>query len=77
MSNNYGSGWLMRFGAWKFFADLGLNKFWGPVFSEGHVEDIIRPFKIDKTCVQMIPRVISGTFQPIIDFCYGLTWVII
>ena len=33
---------------------------------------MFHPFKMDQTCVQMIPNGICDTFQPILDFLYGL-----
>ena len=41
-------------------------------FGQGHFENRIRPFKKYQQWVQMIPNMISDTFQPIIDFSYGL-----
>ena len=68
MSNNDESGWLVRFEVWEFFLVLKQISFWDLILGRGHFENCIRPFKMDQTCVQMIPNIICDTFQPIIDF---------
>ena len=45
---------------------------WDLKFGRGHFETCIRPFKKNQKWMQMIPNTISDTFQPIIDFSYGL-----
>ena len=46
---------------------------WDLKFGWGHFENCIRPFKKKKQkWMQMIPKGIFDTFQPRIDFSYGL-----
>ena len=45
---------------------------WDVKFGRGHFENCIRPFKKYQKWMQMIPNINSDTFQPIIDFSYGL-----
>ena len=72
LSNNYESGWLVRFEVWEISPGLEPNKFLGSEFCSGHFENCIRTLNIDKTqCVQMIPNIICDTFQPINMFFMG------
>ena len=57
---------------WKLFAALKQMGFGDLKLGRGHFENSIRPFKKHQKWMQMIPNTISDTFQPIIDFSYGL-----
>ena len=56
----------------EFVPGLKIDRFGDRKFGRGHFENCIQPFKKHQKWVQMIPNTISDTFQPIIDFSYGL-----
>ena len=61
-----------RFENLEFVSGLKIDGFGDLKFGRGHFENCIRPFKKHQKWMQMIPNTISDTFQPIIDFSYGL-----
>ena len=61
-----------RFDNLKFDPGLKIDDVWGLEIWPGHFENCIRPFKKHQKWVQMIPNAIFDTFQPRIDFSYGL-----
>ena len=57
---------------WNLFPAIKWMGFGDLQFGLGHFENCIRPFEKHQTWMQMIPNGISDTFQPRIDFSYGL-----
>ena len=63
---------MMRFEVWEFSPVLKQISLGDLDVGRGSFENYIRPFTIDQKYVQMIPDGICDTFQPLIDFLYGL-----
>ena len=56
----------------EFGPGLKIDGFLDLIFGRGHFENCIRPFKKHQKWVNMIPNGFFETFQPRIDFSYGL-----
>ena len=63
---------MVRFGNLEFVPGPKIDGVLGPEIWPGHFENCIRSFKMHQKWVQIIPSTISSTFQPRIDFSYGL-----
>ena len=61
-----------RFQNLKSVPGLKIDGVWNLKFGRGHFENCIRPYRKYQKLLQMIPNTISDTFQPRIDFSYGL-----